>query len=283
MASTDLINAFNDCVERLRAGQSIEDCLRVYPHYAAFLRPMLEAGLAVRRAAPAVSPAAKARVRARVMPARQTSWWSNRVTLLAASFLAVLFVVALLVYANRDENSLGTESIPTVGITATFTTSPSLTPAESPTSTATETPLTPTLTPTLTPSPTPVCRFRVTASSANLRQGPGTGYTAVGFALTGDEFTVLASHTSHAWFEIATEDGNAWVAASVGELTGGCSGLTVSDAPLIAGETTEGTSPTQAPSSVPAPPPGDDGDDDGSDDGGHDGSDNSGPGGGDDG
>jgi LysM repeat protein len=49
MAERDLINAFNDCIDRMSAGQDIESCLRAYPQYAAALRPMLEAGALVRR------------------------------------------------------------------------------------------------------------------------------------------------------------------------------------------------------------------------------------------
>ncbi len=49
MAELDLTNAFNDCVDHLAQGQSLDDCLRRYPQYASSLRPMLEAGLLVQR------------------------------------------------------------------------------------------------------------------------------------------------------------------------------------------------------------------------------------------
>ncbi len=49
MAELDLTNAFNDCVDRLAEGQSLDDCLRRYPQFASTLRPMLEAGLLVQR------------------------------------------------------------------------------------------------------------------------------------------------------------------------------------------------------------------------------------------
>lgn len=42
MAAQDLMNIFEDCVERLAAGQSLQDCLRQYPDDAARLRPLLE-------------------------------------------------------------------------------------------------------------------------------------------------------------------------------------------------------------------------------------------------
>ncbi len=50
MAERNLLDAFDDCIDRLAAGQSIDDCLRAYPQYAARLQPMLETGALVRRA-----------------------------------------------------------------------------------------------------------------------------------------------------------------------------------------------------------------------------------------
>jgi LysM repeat protein len=50
MAERNLLDAFNDCINRLAAGQSIDDCLHAYPQYAARLRPMLETGVLVKRA-----------------------------------------------------------------------------------------------------------------------------------------------------------------------------------------------------------------------------------------
>lgn len=49
MAELNLTEVFNDCVERLAQGQSIDDCLRRYPQYSSSLSPMLEAGALVQR------------------------------------------------------------------------------------------------------------------------------------------------------------------------------------------------------------------------------------------
>jgi LysM repeat protein len=49
MAETQLMNALDDSINRLAAGQTIEDCLRRYPQYAIDLRTMLEVGAVVRR------------------------------------------------------------------------------------------------------------------------------------------------------------------------------------------------------------------------------------------
>jgi LysM repeat protein len=45
----ELIEVFNDCVNRMNAGQSAVDCLQLYPQYADQLRPMLETIGAARR------------------------------------------------------------------------------------------------------------------------------------------------------------------------------------------------------------------------------------------
>lgn len=44
-----IIDALNDCVDRIASGASIEDCLRLYPTFANLLRPMLETVQAAKR------------------------------------------------------------------------------------------------------------------------------------------------------------------------------------------------------------------------------------------
>jgi LysM repeat protein len=101
MSDQGLLEAFNDCLDRINAGQNINDCLRAYPQYAAALRPMLEVGKLVERAQ--VSPfeveSAQSRVRARMNERLQQSTRRSRppyarFALLAASFL-ITFVAAL--------------------------------------------------------------------------------------------------------------------------------------------------------------------------------------------
>ncbi|HYO88853.1 MAG TPA: LysM peptidoglycan-binding domain-containing protein, partial [Candidatus Limnocylindrales bacterium] len=66
MAEHDpLYDAFNDCVERLLAGEHLEDCLRRYPQYSVSLRPMLNSAEAVRRAQPSRAEATQAQMNAR--------------------------------------------------------------------------------------------------------------------------------------------------------------------------------------------------------------------------
>lgn len=63
MANQDLLNAFNDCIDRLGQGQAIEECLRRYPQYAPTLRPMLETSQIARQIR--VSPVEVAQVQER--------------------------------------------------------------------------------------------------------------------------------------------------------------------------------------------------------------------------
>ncbi len=74
MVEQDLLNALDDCIDRLAAGQSLEDCLRLYPQYASALRPMLETGRLVNRArfTPAEIRESQDRVRFRVAEAVNT-------------------------------------------------------------------------------------------------------------------------------------------------------------------------------------------------------------------
>lgn len=66
MAERDLlIEAFNDCAERMRAGETVEACLRHYPQYAAELRPLLLSVEALTRARTSASESTQAESSAR--------------------------------------------------------------------------------------------------------------------------------------------------------------------------------------------------------------------------
>jgi LysM repeat protein len=101
MASPDLLNAFNDCIDRLAEGQSVDDCLRDYPQFARDLRPMLETGRLVQRirVTPLETVQAQARVRhsfeqALLTSPARVSYPFRRLGALAAGFLIVSFVAA---------------------------------------------------------------------------------------------------------------------------------------------------------------------------------------------
>jgi len=74
-------------------------------------------------------------------------------------------------------------------------------------------------TPTATPSQTATIVSRsmaVTArTNANLRSGPGTGYTVVGRVTQGQELEVIGRTPTSDWWQIKTASGVAWIAGSV--------------------------------------------------------------------
>jgi uncharacterized protein YraI len=288
MGSYDVTDAFNDCIDRLHAGQSIDDCLHSYPQYVAILRPLLEMAEIVREANPVAPSTVRARVRTRViesteyLPQRHDWPRSLRVTLVAASLATVILVAILVAVFNRQSDrrlhivplSTGSPtatptltadpSRPTLTVTPTATATPTqmptvtAAPSAAPTATASTTPAaappvvgvspvagqeaSPAPAETIPASPsgeagggagrTTACLFTVNISSVYLRSGPGTGYGAVGFGYAGDEFPVLAQHTSDLWLLVQADSGEVWVATSVGTLSGDCTDLPISDTPL---------------------------------------------------
>ncbi len=58
------------------------------------------------------------------------------------------------------------------------------------------------------------CQVRA-ASGANLRSGPGTGYNRVGGASAGDALAVTGQNAAGDWLQLATDFGEAWIAAQL--------------------------------------------------------------------
>jgi SH3-like domain-containing protein len=85
------------------------------------------------------------------------------------------------------------------------------------------------------PSPTPTaaavltqpCIATITASSANLRSGPGRGYTVLNFAYLGNTFTVGGVNADHSWLVVAGDQGSAWLSGTLAQLSGDCTNLQV--------------------------------------------------------
>jgi LysM repeat protein len=99
MAEQDLLNAFNDCIDRMRTGQSIDECLRQYPRFAAALRPMLEAGRQVQslRVSPLEVAQVQERARYRFEEAIRTTTPRRRASPLyrMATLAAAILVIFL--------------------------------------------------------------------------------------------------------------------------------------------------------------------------------------------
>jgi LysM repeat protein len=98
MVDRDLLDALDDCVDRLGRGQNVDDCLRQYPQYKVLLRPMLEAGLLARRMGynAAEVNSARERVRARYQQAIRTVPPRQTYSLHWARLVATAFIVLLL-------------------------------------------------------------------------------------------------------------------------------------------------------------------------------------------
>lgn len=113
MLNNDLVNAFNDCIDRLAAGQSLEECLRNYPQFAIDLEPMLLAGqLAVHARPTAIEvDVAKNRQRRRFEQALRTTpmprsrpMTFSRVIGIAAAFVLIFGILlgGTAAYAQRS-------------------------------------------------------------------------------------------------------------------------------------------------------------------------------------
>lgn len=147
--SPDLMDAFNDCIDALNGGETVESALGRFPAQADQLRPMLEAGLIFPKVRfPQIDVnAAQSRVEPDVQQAveaifRGGLWGSWPVILLVVVIFGAGILVAIV--SNQPDDAL---------MPPTATTSPTLTQTPSPTVTSTET-STMTLTTTATQLPT---------------------------------------------------------------------------------------------------------------------------------
>ncbi len=104
MVETQLPDVLDQCLDRLASGQTVEDCLAAYPAFAERLRPLLYAGLIVRRAEAGTAEVSSAQERARQRfeqvlrqprPARRVLPWPALATL-AAAFVLVFGLVAVM-------------------------------------------------------------------------------------------------------------------------------------------------------------------------------------------
>lgn len=76
------------------------------------------------------------------------------------------------------------------------------------------------------------CTFTIDVSSANLRSGPGTGYSILDYGFRNEVYQVGGTNTEQNWLLIGLPNGSAWLDRSLGTLSGSCDSLTVFNIPL---------------------------------------------------
>lgn len=78
-----------------------------------------------------------------------------------------------------------------------------------------------------------ICTAVVAVSSTNLRSGPGTGYTIVGYGYRNQTFEVGGRNAEDNWMLVALDGGtSAWVARGTVQAQGACTTLTMFNIPL---------------------------------------------------
>lgn len=76
------------------------------------------------------------------------------------------------------------------------------------------------------------CTLTIDVSSANLRSGPGTGYSVLDYGFRNEAYPVGGTNIEQNWLLIGLPNGSAWLDRSLGTLSGSCDSLTVFNIPL---------------------------------------------------
>ncbi len=137
----------------------------------------------------------------------------------------LLLIIGLLILAGCNNNGSSEDVIPTstlapivtrtVRVSATPFTSP--TPLPTRTYTPTVTPIPPTATNTFTPTATePVIGSVNSLQTVNIREGPGTEFSAIEALVPGTGVEVIGQNTEGTWYEVLLESGErGWISAAL--------------------------------------------------------------------
>ncbi len=99
----------------------------------------------------------------------------------------------------------------------------------------------------------PDCTIQINQSSINLRSGPGTGYSILGYAHRADNFLVGGTNVENSWLLVANSDGSGtWMSKELGVLNGNCAQLTIYDIPYREAQPPQIVVQNQPNSSAPA-------------------------------
>jgi uncharacterized protein YraI len=100
------------------------------------------------------------------------------------------------------------------------------------------------------------CTATIAMSSVNLRSGPGTGYSIIGYGYRAEEYVVGGRNSENSWVVIGTPDGqSAWISSSVAQFEGSCSDLVVFNVPTRDAQPPQIVVSTSQPNIVYVPAP----------------------------
>ena len=159
MVQQTLTDVFEDCIRRLAAGQTVEECLRLYPAYSDRLRPLLETGSTVRQLRVPQSEMVEDKALVwqqieRQFPRRLSRRGRGRgavLQLLVAMFLLLLMLAATWFVLTRPDLPRDEEPV-NLPVVETSTPTMTLSATEEPTLTLTPSPSV-SWTPTASPTP----------------------------------------------------------------------------------------------------------------------------------
>lgn len=102
-------------------------------------------------------------------------------------------------------------------------------PTETPTAGMGEPPPAPATATPVGPATGPVVTAQ--SSAVNLRRGPGVNYPRVGTLLQGQSLAIVGRNAAGSWWQVSTEQGVAWISASVTQASNTDGGVPVASAP----------------------------------------------------
>lgn len=192
----------------------------------------------------------------------------NKTLLLAVAALLLLITPACALGNLVAKNDAGPAPTPSFTPKPTFTPTvpvveePIVAPTFTPTNTPEATP-TPADTPTPEASPTPeatatpeMARLVINNPTLNVRSGPGTNFSAIGQARSGERYDVTGKNAAGAWYQINFNGQTGWVAGEYVIVEGDASAIQVAaniPAPPI--QPTRPPAPTAAPQPTAPPAP----------------------------
>lgn len=124
---------------------------------------------------------------------------------------------------NMSNRDLSTKS----SVLVSLSTAPALTMGTALAANPTGTPA-----PEAQPATAGTCTATVTAASANVRSGPGTAYSVLGYAARNSVLPVGGVNREGGWLLVQADVGSGWISTTTATLAGSCNALTTYDIPV---------------------------------------------------